>query len=101
MEGERSGKSDTLATLFALSRADGRWAIRKGTATFVEGFLHKIGVAGIEVRSGETDVGITATFHVVTGDSSTRPPTPVISRQVYVGGRRVGAEVVAQSVEPV
>ena len=64
MTNKTLGITVDLKMQFVFPRSDGKWVLREGTLSAVDGLHHKIAFPGFETRSGE-GFGITATYHIV------------------------------------
>lgn len=93
------GTTDNISSTFAIELPDGKWGIRTGSRSYVEGHLHKISVGGIEVRSAGPSVGITATFHTHSGLDPKPPLRGDIRREEYVEGRLAKSDIIFTGVE--
>jgi hypothetical protein len=98
MSDELLGATGSPAVGFAFPRSDGGWSVLNGHLEFVDGYLHKVSMPGLEARSGEA-FGLTVTFHVVRA-SGDRGGVLVgtIGRLVFQNGRMASSEVAAEGV---
>ena len=57
------GLSVDVKLHFAFPRTDGKWTLREGTLSAIDGMHHQLAFAGFETRA-RVGFGITATYHI-------------------------------------